>query len=1150
MEQETAISPGERLVLGGLTPAAAAMVLAEEFVRRGRTLVVILAEPATAERMCGDLAFFLGRGDEPEPPELILFPPYEVSPYDELTPPAEVTARRIGALYRLLTADGPSLVVTTIGALTSRLMPRQALAEVVDLVQAGQETDREALVARLVRGGYFPTSLVEERGDFAVRGGVIDLYPPLADQPLRLDFFGDRVESIRPFDPLTQRSRGFLDELTVLPAREVLFGPDNLRRAQAFVRENAPDLGLSVTQRNDLMDRLGAGVFFDEAAGLLPMFFEETEVLFDFFGEKWTPVLVEPADLDPALSRAEAKFFAQYERRRERGRFALPPDRIHLSAASLTRRLTRGEVLEVSRLAVGDPGARVKDFRSRDLDDLREQLYGAKTETSLLAPLVDQVRAWQAEGMSVTLVCRGRDRAANLARLLAGHDLEARVNGPPGPEAAPGSFVLAEGDLSAGFILPERRLIVLGETQLFGAERARRPGTKTAPADLITTFDELQEGDPVVHEEHGIGLYRGLSTLDSGEDFLEIEYAGGDRLYLPVQRLGVITRYRGVSDQPPKLDRLGGRSWQQTKARVKKAVEKIARDLVELYAARQLTPGFAFSPPDADLREFEAAFPYDETKDQHRAIEDVYSDMQRARPMDRLVCGDVGFGKTEVALRAAFKAVTDGKQAAYLVPTTVLAEQHFQTFARRLAPYPILVESLSRFKSPARQKEVRQALAEGKLDIVIGTHRLLQKDIQFKNLGLVIVDEEQRFGVFHKEKLKKLRRQVDVLTLTATPIPRTMHMALTGIRDLSVIGTPPEGRQAIKTYISRFSPEVITEAVQKELSRGGQVFFVHDRVKNIGALTRYLQQLLPEVRFTVAHGQMSERALEREMKRFVDGEVDVLVSTSIIESGLDIPAANTMIINQAHRFGLAQIYQLRGRVGRSEHRAYAYLLIPSRAGLSGDARKRLKVLMDLTDLGAGFQIALHDLKIRGAGNLLGDAQSGHAGAVGYDLYVAMLEREIKRLSGRIDPDRPPEVEPEIKLSLPARIPEDYIAQKDLRLALYRRLAAIIEPGELADIEREIADRFGRPPVEVDNLLRAVDLKLVLMRHRVTSAQVGPGGVSLAFAADGTAPVEAIVARLGASSGSISLKPDGNLTIKAEGDRDPFTATKIFLNGLE
>jgi transcription-repair coupling factor (superfamily II helicase) len=1126
-----------------------AMVLAEEFVRRGQTLLVVLSDLTAAEQMFGDLAFFLGAGAEADPPQLILFPPYEVSPYDELTPPAEVTARRIGALYRLLTADGFCLVVTTIGALPARLMPRRALTEVVDLVQAGQETDREALVARLVRGGYYPTSLVEERGDFAVRGGVIDLYPPLADRPLRIDFDGDRVETIRPFDPLTQRSRGYIDEITVLPAREVLFGPDNVRLANDFIRDRAPELGLSVTLRNDLQQRLGAGTFFEEASGLLPMFFDETEFFTDYLGENWTPVLVEPEDLDSASIRAENKFFEQYERRRERGRFALPPEKIRLSAADMRRRLNQDGAVEVTRLAVAEPDKEVIDFQGRDTNDLRDKLYGAKTETSLLAPLVDQVRAWQAENMSVTLVCRGRERAANLARLLAGHDLEPGLGGPPGPETAPGSFVLAEGDLSAGFILPERRLIVLGETQLFGAERARRVKAQPAPADLINTFDELQEGDPVVHEEHGIGLYRGLSTLNGGEDFLEIEYAGGDRLYLPVHRLGVITRYRGVSDQIPKLDRLGGRSWQQTKAKVKKAVEKIAKDLVELYAARQMAPGFAFSPPDADLHEFEAAFPFDETKDQRRAISDVYTDMQRARPMDRLVCGDVGFGKTEVALRAAFKAVTDGKQVAYLVPTTVLAEQHYQTFAQRLAPYPILVESLSRFKSPARQKEVRQALAEGKLDVVIGTHRLLQKDIEFKNLGLVIVDEEQRFGVFHKEKLKKLRRQVDVLTLTATPIPRTMHMSLTGIRDLSVINTPPEGRQAIKTYLSRFSPEVITEAIQKELARGGQVFFVHDRVKNIGALTRYLQKMLPEVRFTVAHGQMSERALEREMKRFVDGQVDVLISTSIIESGLDIPTANTMIINQAHRFGLAQIYQLRGRVGRSDHRAYAYLLIPSRAGLSADARKRLKVLMDLSELGAGFQIALHDLKIRGAGNLLGDAQSGHAGAVGYDLYVAMLEREIKRLSGRVDPDRPPDIDPEIKLSLPARIPEEYIAQKDLRLALYRRLAAIFEPGELADIQREIEDRFGPPPGEVQNLLRAVDLKLTLMKHRVTTAQVGPGGISLTFTTDGTAPVEAVVTRLGASPQAGILKPDGTLTIKAGPDHDPFSAAKIFLNSL-
>ncbi|MBU1742107.1 MAG: transcription-repair coupling factor, partial [Proteobacteria bacterium] len=1090
-----------------------------------------------------------GDDDGDEPDELIPFPPYEVSPYDELTPPAEVTARRIAALYRLATADGPHLVVTTARALLARLMPKRALSDVVDYVEAGQETDREAFVARLVRGGYFATSLVEERGDFAVRGGVIDLYPPLADGPVRIDFLGDAVETIRPFDPLTQRSRGFLDDLIVLPAREVLLGPNNLDRAREFIRRHAPSLGLSVQERQDLLEKINGAAPFDGLAGLLPVFYSNTDSLFDYLAENWTPVVVEPEEVALALDEGRADAAARYERRRERGRFALPPDRLLLDVAEVRRSLAASERLDVTELAVAGPEATLVDHRARPLDDLRDKLYGAKAETSLLAPLAGQVKEWQAAGQRIVLACRGRGRAARLAELFAGHDLEARVVLPPLDGLEPGSFVLVPGDLSAGFALPDRRLIVIPESRLFTTERSRRARPKHPPADLITTFDEIKEGDWIVHEEHGVGRYRGLAQLDSGEDFLEIEYAGNDRLYLPVSRLHVISRYRGVSDRPPKMDRLGGQTWAKTKARVKKAVEKIARDLVELYAARQISPGYAFSAPDRDLREFEAAFPFQETPDQKRSIDDVYLDMRRDKPMDRLVCGDVGFGKTEVALRAAFLAVGDGKQVAYLVPTTVLAEQHFRTFTERLAPYPILVEGLSRFKSPARQKEILRRLGEGKLDIVIGTHRLLQKDVVFKNLGLVIVDEEQRFGVSHKEKLKRLRRQVDVLTLTATPIPRTMHMAMSGIRDLSVINTAPEGRLAVKTYLARFTPEIVIEAVEREVGRGGQVFFVHDRVKNIGAVARYLQKLLPRVRLTVAHGQMTERALENEMRRFVGGEVDVLVSTSIIESGLDIPAANTMIINQAHRFGLAQIYQLRGRVGRSDARAYAYLLIPHRAGLSKDARKRMRVLMDFSELGAGFQIALHDLRIRGAGNLLGDAQSGHAQAVGYDLYVAMLEREIRRRRGQIDPEAPPEIEPEVKLSLPARIPDDYISQKDLRLALYRRLAAVAGESELADVERELVDRFGPPPAEVVNLLRAVDLKMSLKRHRVTTAQVGPRGVGLTFAADGSAPVESILEQVRRSAAPPGLKPDGSLTIKVGPDGDPFAAAKNFLNRL-
>ena len=1132
--------------LTGLTPAALAYVLAHNWPRAGRSMIVVAPDVKQAEQLASDLNFFLGMTDDDQA-GVILFPPYEFSRFGALSPPAEVSGLRVAALYRLATADGPSLVVTTVAALLARLMPKGELTSNVDYIETGQETDRDQLLETLRRAAYFPTSLVEERGDFARRGAVVDVYPPLSDWPVRIEFLGDTVESIRLFDGLTQRSRTRLEELTVLPAREVILGDDNLRRAEKTIAEIGAEIGLSALRSNDLMDKIGSGLPFDGIESLLPAFYKSTDGLFDYLPQETEVVLVEPEAVYGVLEDWPDKTEAEFERQRDLGHFALPPGRLFFEPVEIIGKLEAGLTYSVTSLAVDGEDGGVIDFRARPLSGLREKLYGKRSETSLLAPLVRQIKDWHLDGRRTVMVVGDPGRARKLAELLEPHNLETRIAPPPGLPGRPGVLTLTDGLLSAGFSLPG--LTLLTEDEVFGRTRKAHARVKRPAAEVLDTFDELEVGDAVVHDDHGIGRYRGLVRLEPGGpmDFLEIEYAAGDRLYLPVDRLHLLSRYQGMDDRPVKLDRLGGATWQKTKERVRKAVERIAQDLVELYALRQIKPGFGFTPPDSDFREFEAAFPYHETSDQEKAIGDVIADMLKERPMDRLVCGDVGFGKTEVALRAAFKAVTDQKQVAVLVPTTVLAEQHYRTFTARFEPYPVLIEVLSRFRTPKVQKRILERTAAGRLDVVIGTHRLLQKDVVFKELGLVIVDEEHRFGVRHKEKLKKLRRQVDVLTLTATPIPRTMHMSMSGVRDLSVINTPPDGRLAVKTYLSRFTPEVIVEAVRRELDRGGQVFFVHDRVHNIGAIGRYLQKLLPGVRFGLAHGQMSERALETGMHRFLQREIDVLICTTIIESGLDIPNANTIIINQAHRFGLAQIYQLRGRVGRGAVRAYAYLLIPSKAGLTKDARKRLKVLMDFSELGSGFKIAMHDLKIRGAGNMLGSAQTGQVNAVGYELYVSMLEREIRRLKGEtvvLD------IDPEIRLPFQARIPEAYISHTDIRLNLYRRLSAAADPGELGRIGGEIADRFGPPPEDVSNLIEAVELKLMLKRHRVTKAALSSRSVSLTFADDGTAPVEAIMDLVAGGVTGVSLHPDGTLKLaSAPGDKSPIETTRNFLKLL-
>jgi transcription-repair coupling factor (superfamily II helicase) len=691
------------------------------------------------------------------------------------------------------------------------------------------------------------------------------------------------------------------------------------------------------------------------------------------------------------------------------------------------------------------------------------------------------------------------------------------------------------GFLSAGFALPDAGVAFVSEDELFGPKRkAVRRAVEEVRGVHLSSFQDLSVGDYVVHESHGIGQHLGLVSLTAGgrrNDYLHLAYKGGDKLYVPVERFGAVTKYVGADDAPPPLDRLGGTSWERVKARIKAQIREMAEELLKLYASRQAAPGHAFSHRDGYLREFEASFDYEETPDQMAAIEDVLRDMANAKPMDRLVCGDVGYGKTEVALRAAFKAVTDGKQVAVLVPTTVLAEQHYQTFRGRLEPFPVSVESLSRFKKPSEQKEILKRLTDGRLDVVVGTHRLLQKDVLFKDLGLLVIDEEHRFGVSAKEKLKQMRAQVDVLTLSATPIPRTLHMSLSGIRDLSVIETAPQDRVAIKTVLLKYDEATVAEAIAFELDRGGQVFFVHNRVRDIEMVAGRLRQLMPLVRFDVAHGQMKEGELEAVMLRFLRKQVDVLVTTTIIESGLDFPTANTIIVNNADRFGLAQMYQLRGRVGRSNAQAFAYLFVQSSDTLTRDAQKRLRALLDFSTLGAGFKIALHDLQIRGAGNLLGAAQSGQIAAVGYEMYVELMERAIQEIKGQ---EYVEQVEPEMVLGVAAFIPESYVPDTEARLVHYRRLSSAKGPMELLDVAEELKDRYGPPPIEVENLLSVMDIKNLLKVIRAIRLEVGQAGLTITFHEKGPAYPDRVMDLIRKNVQRVKLSPEGRLFLSEKG----------------
>ncbi len=1064
--------PTPQLYFHGLTPAAAALVLARLFQQWRRPFLLVTPNGAGQESFLKDLTFFL-TDSRPLP-----FPAHELLPFKELSFDPEVSCARVGAAYQTATSKEPFFMVAPAAALRQKLPPQSRLRDPLAYVVPGEPLDREEFLRHLLEGGFERRPLVEDRGEFSVRGGVIDLFPPLYDQPVRLEFWGDEVESIRLFDPASQRSQGVLEDLVVLPASEVVL--DAATREHALARRKR-------RQDPQFWSNVQEGRHFPRIERHLKDFYPRPETLWDLLPRDTVVVEWDPLNLSRELHNLEEQAAGE-----PRGWLDLDP---------WDRRLAPFARIFCPVLPFSHPDLEtVFDFQVETNAGLARELAQAGGEGGRLVPaLAARLEEWRRGGFHVLLVSLSRHRAERLVRLLGEENLDCEVSPAPAWEPGP-RLEITVGEISGGFRLLSQGLIVLTEDEALGFRPEGRRRKESRPPQYFATLEDLSEGDNIVHVDHGIGIYRGLVKLEVGwevNDFLDLEYQGGDRLYLPVDRLNLVQKYLGVEGVAPKVERLGGKSWERAKGRVKKAVAKIARELVELYAARRVLPGHHFSPPDPVFQEFEANFEYEETPDQLQAIHEVLADMTSEKPMDRLICGDVGYGKTEVAVRAAFKAAMDGKQVAVLVPTTVLAEQHLDTFQRRLAPYPLETRVLSRFKSPAEQRRILADLARGKVDIIIGTHRLLSRDVDFRDLGLVIVDEEQRFGVKQKERLKEWRRTVDVLTLTATPIPRTLQLSLTGLRELSIINTPPENRRAIRTYLCRPEAAVIQAAVRRELARGGQVFFVHNRVRNLGTWARYVQNLAPDARVAMAHGQMPERELEKVMVKFWRRELDVLVCTAIIEAGLDIPAANTIIINRAHAMGLAQLYQLRGRVGRGQAQAYAYLLVPDEAVLANEAQKRLKALMEFTELGSGFKIALHDLQIRGAGNLLGQAQSGHLAEVGYELYLQLLEQAIREFKGEPPEDLAPD--PEIRLPLAAYLPEDYVPDVQQRLALYRRLSGRLTPEMADELEEEFLDRFGPLPAEARHLLEVVRAKHFLRQLGIKRLDLQDGYAVLQFA---------------------------------------------------
>ncbi len=1083
------------LVLQQTHPTAIAYLVWRLFKQQKNHFVVIVPDETEMEHLQETLNFFFKSGkaqriDDPLLDTLIQFP-NKYSFADLWSGKSMDTAQRMKVFTRCLWNDEPCVIVTSSCALLERTIPRNILESSTIHMKTGDELPND-FENVLKEWGYTEVGLVEEPGDYSRRGDIIDCYIPLYDWPVRLELWGKEVEAIRFFHPVSQRSLGKMDELFIVPASEILLSEENKHFAKETLLADVKHGRLNPVDTPRWLNRIDNGLDIDDER-LIGAFYETPGTFLDYIPEGsiflWVNADLCLEKLDECYETHKKYYSTSTEsEEKESVKWIQPVDRWLIKPSELTKNLEQYRHLWCDALkfhhnkSTDQP---IVTMGAHDLSGLKEELRLSSPTGRLLDPLVKRLRSWRDDGVRSIVVCRNKIRARRFAELLTDYGLNSYFSESffDNEYFHSGEVVVMVGNLTAGFCWPSEYIALISEEELFGVSRRRR-SKLSVESIAISSFQDLKEGDYVVHVDHGIGIYRGLVHIKTGSqegDFLLIEYLGEDKLYVPVDKFEKVQKYVGVNEEPPRIDRLGGKHWEKVRNKARKAAERVAEELLRIYALRQVKKGFSFSPPDRLYHEFEAAFPFEETPDQMKAIEEVLSDMMSSRPMDRLICGDVGFGKTEVALRAAFKAVIDGKQVAVLVPTTVLAEQHYRTFTERLQSFPIRVEILSRFKTRAQQKEIIEGIASGSVDIIIGTHRLLQKDIKFRDLGLLIIDEEHRFGVKHKEQLKQLRVSVDVLTLTATPIPRTLHMALSGIRDLSVIETPPEDRKAVKTFVIDFDENVIRSAIMQEIQRGGQVFFVHNHVHSINAMADKIRKLVPEVTVGVAHGQMKERDLEKVMLGFVKGEIDVLVCTTIIESGLDIPNANTIIINRADRFGLAQMYQLRGRVGRAGKQAYAYLIVPGEQLVSTNARKRLKALLDFSDLGSGFRIAMNDLQIRGGGTILGSAQSGHIAAVGYELYLELVQKMVNKLKGEpqdIDYD------PEIKIKASAYLPEQFIPDTNQRLVAYKKLASAKDDGEINEIVKEWRDRYGNLPNEAKLLIILAKLRLVMKKLKI------------------------------------------------------------------
>jgi len=1161
-------------ISGLVTLSARALVLAALQKETGKRFAIVAPATRDLEPWERDLRFWYCAlaGKESCDNEVLVLPASETDPYAGFSPHAETLEKRALTLWRLI-QHSHDFVLLTARALARRMVGPDEVRRTGTTLKRDQEFSPDELVEKLFATGYMREDPVGGIGEFSIRGGIVDIWPPGREAPVRIEFFGDTVDSLREFDPETQLSTGPLSEAEFPPMRELRVNSHDFREWAERARERWSEdrYARALRDRTAFADE---GEAFPGWEWLIDLVRETNSTIFDYLKDS-VLVIDEPSTIELYLGEVYQSLEERFAEIDAADEIAPAPTQLYLSAEELRTKIDERQRVEIrtlgraaaevdQALALDAEAPQVQIGRSRGLrypmflfpivgpaTEVEWQAQSVMRYHGRLSDLADRVKRARDEDTATLFVMPGRGTAERLVEILAEYAVDAQLTLPgENIETPVDSPVIATvGRLSSGFELPQARLLVHVETDVFDeasdpVERrgavsegrrqkdGKKPRSKTAA--FLSDFRDLRPGDYVVHIDHGISRFGGLQTLELGPrsgEFMLLYYADDAKLYVPVERLDLVQRYSSAEGHQPQLDRLGGLGWQKTKAKAKRAMRDMADELLRLYAERKLVGGYAFAADTPWQHEFEDGFQYVLTPDQETAIEDIKKDMEEMVPMDRLLCGDVGYGKTEVAMRAAFKAVMEGKQAAVLTPTTVLAYQHYDTFRSRFAPFPIKVELLSRFRSAKEQKEVVKRVESGDVDVIIGTHRMLSKDVRFKDLGIVVVDEEQRFGVAHKERLKQLKKRVDVLTLSATPIPRTLNMSLSGLRDMSLIETPPRDRLAIQTQVVQFSENVIKSAIELELARGGQVFFIHNRVETIETVAALVKRLVPQARMAIGHGQMNEKDMERVMLDFIDYKYDVLVATTIIENGIDIPRANTIIINRADGYGLSQLYQLRGRVGRSNRRAYAYLLIPGEQELSPIARRRLAAIREFSDLGAGFRIAALDLELRGAGNFLGGEQSGHMDSLGFDLYTQMLERTVAELRGEAVED---ETSVSLNLGVDVAIPDGYITDMGQRLRTYKRVSSARDEQTLSSIRTETQDRYGRLPQSVERLFYYASLRRLAEEVGVVSIDKTPDGIAIKFSEKARISPEKLAEFLGQREGA-TFTPSGVLRLSLSDD---------------